>query len=228
LIHLFVNIKGKRNVNVFLSAKQLAMTKNFLTRLKETFHKFNIDPTQVGVKLEDEIKMSSEGKLSDGTMIYSTADAWGMGADIFTMDENGTHVAVGAGDYTLEDGTRVVVGEDGKIAEFGEPMEEEMSSEDLMKIIESLSEKVNSLTNEKTELATQLAVESDKAIKSSQEASTLKTELSSLKKTASASSIKDIKNQTLSKEKSQPVQKSFSQMTLKERILINIENMKSN
>jgi hypothetical protein len=204
------------------------MSKNFLSRLKETFHKFNIDPTQVGVQLENEIKLSSEGKLQDGTMIYSTADAWGVGADIYTMDESGSPVPVTAGEYILEDGTKVVVDDKGIIAEFGEKKEEEMSSEDLMKIIESLSEKVNALTNEKTELASQLATESEKAIKSSQEVSSLKTELSSLKKTASASSVKDTKTHAFAKEKSQASEKSYSQMTLKERILFNIEKSKSN
>jgi arsenate reductase-like glutaredoxin family protein len=204
------------------------MSKNFITRLKETFHKFNIDPSQVGVQLEDEIKLSSEGKLQDGTMIYSTADTWGVGADIYTMDENGTPVPVAAGAYILEDGTNVMVDENGFISQFGEPVEQEMSSEDLMKIIESLSEKVNALTIEKTELASQLATESEKAIKSSQEASSLKTELSSLKKTASASSVKDTKTHVFAKEKSQSPEKSWSQMTLKERILFNIEQSKSN
>jgi hypothetical protein len=178
--------------------------------------------------LEDEIKLSSEGKLQDGTMIYSTADAWGVGADIYTMDENGTPVPVAAGAYILEDGTSVMVDENGFIAEFGMKEEEMMSSEDLMKIIESLSEKVNALTNEKTELATQLANESEKAIKSSQEVSSLKTELSSLKKTASASSIKETKSHVFAKEKLQASEKSYAQMTLKERILFNIEQSKSN
>lgn len=204
------------------------MSKNFITRLKETFHKFNIDPSQVGVQLEEEIKMSSEGKLQDGTMIYSTADAWGVGADIYTMDENGTPVPVAAGEYILEDGTKVVVDDKGVIAEFGMKEEEMMSSEDLMKIIESLSEKVNALSNEKTELASQLAIESEKAINASKELSSVKTELSSLKKTASATSVKESKTHLFNKEKSQASEKSYSQMTLKERILFNIEQSKSN
>lgn len=204
------------------------MSKNFINRLKETFHKFNIDPAQVGVQLEEEIKMSSEGKLQDGTIIYSTADAWGVGADIYTMDENGTPVPVTAGEYILEDGTKVVVDEKGFIAEFGMEEEEKMSSEDLMKIIESLSEKVNALSNEKTELASQLAIESEKAINASKELASVKTELSSLKKTASTTSVKESKNHLFTKEKSQASEKSYSQMTLKERILFNIEQSKSN
>jgi hypothetical protein len=222
-----MNNEGNRCVYFFL-LERLTMSNNFLTRLKETFQKFNIDPSQVGVQLEDEIKLSSEGKLQDGTMIYSTADVWGVGADIYTMDESGKAVPVSAGEYVLEDGTKVMVDDKGIIAEFGEAMEQEMSSEDLMKIIESLSEKVNALTTEKTELATQLATESEKAIKSSQEVSSLKTELSSLKKTASASSIKETKSHVFAKEKSQASEKSYAQMTLKERILFNIEQSKSN
>lgn len=201
---------------------------SFINRLKETFQKFNIDPSQVGVQLESEIKMASEGKLQDGTMIYSTADSWSVGADCYTMDESGNPVPMTAGEYVMEDGSKMVIDDKGFVTEIASVEEEQMSSEDLMKIIESLSEKVNALTNEKTELASQLALESDKAIKSSKEVSSLKTELSALKKSASAPSVKESKSHSLTKEKSTPAEKTYNQMTLKERILFNLHNNKVN
>jgi ribosomal protein L29 len=218
-------ILGKENIELILTTNKMSM--NLIDRIKETFHKFNIEPSSVGVKLEEEsqITLASEGKLQDGTMIYSTADSWAVGSDCYTMDESGNPVPMSAGEYVLEDGSKMVVDDKGFITEIASVEEEQMSSEDF---IESLSEKVNALTNEKTELASQLANESEKSIKANKELASVKTELSALKKTASTTSIKEAKSHAFGKEKSAPVQKTYAQMTLKERILFNIENNKSN
>jgi hypothetical protein len=56
----------------------------------------------------------------------------------------------------------------------------------------------------------------------------LKTELSALKKSASAESVKDTKVELGKKVEPKSESKTYAQMTLKERILHNIENIKSN
>ena len=145
------------------------------------------------------------------------------------MDETGNPVPMASGEYTLEDGSICVVGEDGKIAEIKSVVkEEEMSSDDYMKIIQSLSEKLNSYIAQNTELATSLAKESAKVISITKDNSTLKTELSALKKSASAESVKDTKVELGRKASTPASEKSYAQMTLKERILHNIENIKTN
>ena len=114
----------------------------------------------------------------DGTKIYSTSAEWVVGADVYTKDADGNPVPVPAGDYILEDGvTKVSVGEDGLIAEISkEEQSTEMSSEDLVAVIGSLSERIAALENEKTELASAL----DNA----------KTELASVKKAPAVPSVK--------------------------------------
>ena len=178
---------------------------NIKEQIKSVFSKYGIDPSTVGIKFEEEtvteatateVKFAVEGTLNDGTKIYSTADEWVVGVDIYTQDAEGNPVPVPAGEYILEDGvTKVVVGEDGLIAEIErEEQSTEMSSEDLVAVIGSLSERIAALETEKTELAA--AVESAK-----NEVATVKAELASVKK---APAVPSVKSQEF-KKNAQPV-----------------------
>ena len=170
---------------------------NIKEQIKSVFSKYGIDPSTVGIKFEEEtaateapateVKFAVEGTLADGTKIYSTADEWVVGVDIYTQDAEGNPVPVPAGDYLLEDGvTKVTVGEDGKVASIEkEEQSTEMSSEDLVAVIGSLSERIAALESEKTELAA--AVESAK-----KDAEAVKAELASVKKAPAVPSVKSV------------------------------------
>jgi len=178
---------------------------NIKEQIKSVFNKYGIDPSTVGIKFEEEataeapateLKFAVEGTLSDGTKIYSTASEWVAGVDIYTQDADGNPVPVPAGEYMLEDGvTMVTVGEDGMVAMIGEmEMQTEMSSEDLVSVISTLSEQIASqntriaaLEGEKTELSAALA--------------SVKTELASVKK---APAVPSVKSQEF-KKNAQPV-----------------------
>ena len=178
---------------------------NIKEQIKSVFNKYGIDPSTVGIKFEEEtateaptteLKFAVEGTLSDGTKIYSTANEWVVGVDIYTQDAEGNPVPVPAGEYLLEDGvTKVVVGEDGMVAEIErEEQSTEMSSEDLVSVIGQLSERIAALEVEKTELAA--AVES-----ANNEVKSVKAELSSVKK---APAVPSVKSQEF-KKNAQPV-----------------------
>jgi hypothetical protein len=174
---------------------------NIKEQIKSVFNKYGIDPSTVGIKFEEEapaaeLKFAVEGTLSDGTKIYSTANEWVAGVDIYTQDAEGNPVPVPAGEYILEDGvTMVTVGEDGMVAMIGEmEVETEMSSEDLVAVIGQLSERIAALEVEKTELAA--AVES-----ANNEVKSVKAELSSVKK---APAVPSVKSQEF-KKNAQPV-----------------------
>ncbi len=165
-------------------------------QIKAVFAKYNIEPSALGIKFEDEsadaaeapateVKFAVEGTLADGTKIYSTADEWTVGVDIYTQDAEGNPVPVPAGEYILEDGvTKVYVAQDGIISEIEkEEQSTEMSSEDLVAVIGQLSERIAALETEKTELAA--AVETAK-----NEAQAAKTELASVKKAPAVPSVK--------------------------------------
>ena len=168
---------------------------NIKEQIKSVFNKYGIDPSSVGIKFEEEtaaaeapateVKFAVEGTLADGTKIYSTANEWVVGVDIYTQDAEGNPVPVPAGEYLLEDGvTTVYVGEDGMVSEISrEEQSTEMSSEDLVAVIGNLSERIAALEVEKTELAAQ--VENAK-----KEGEALKTELASVKKAPAVPSVK--------------------------------------
>lgn len=163
---------------------------NIKDQIKSVFSKYGIDPSSVGIKFEEEtaateVTFAAEGTLNDGTKIYSTSNEWVVGSDIFTKDADGNPVPVPAGEYLLEDGvTKVTVGEDGLIAEISkEEQSTEMSSDDLVAVIGSLSERIAALEAEKTELAA--AVESAK-----KDAEVVKAELASVKKAPAVPSVK--------------------------------------
>jgi uncharacterized small protein (DUF1192 family) len=163
---------------------------NIKDQIKSVFAKYGIDPSTVGIKFEEEtaateVTFAAEGTLNDGTKIYSTSNEWVVGSDIFTKDADGNPVPVPAGEYLLEDGvTKVTVGEDGLIAEISkEEQSTEMSSDDLVAVIGSLSERIAALESEKTELAA--AVESAK-----KDAEVVKAELASVKKAPAVPSVK--------------------------------------
>jgi hypothetical protein len=167
---------------------------NIKEQIKSVFSKYGIDPSTIGIKFEEEtaaeapateVKFAVEGTLNDGTKIYSTADEWVVGVDIYTQDAEGNPVPVPAGEYLLEDGvTKVYVGENGLIEGIErEEQSTEMSSEDLVAVIGQLSERIAALETEKTELAA--AVESAK-----NETASVKAELASVKKAPAVPSVK--------------------------------------
>ena len=167
---------------------------NIKEQIKSVFSKYGIDPSSVGIKFEEEtaaeapateVKFAVEGTLNDGTKIYSTANEWVVGVDIYTQDAEGNPVPVPAGEYILEDGvTKVVVGENGLVESIEkEEQSTEMSSEDLVAVIGQLSERIAALETEKTELAA--AVES-----ANSEVASVKAELASVKKAPAVPSVK--------------------------------------
>ena len=81
---------------------------------------------RVALGIEDEtIALAFEGKLSDGTIIVSEADALVEGVVVMVMTEDGTTIAVPVGSYEMEDGMTFVVEEEGIIASVGEAEVEE-------------------------------------------------------------------------------------------------------
>jgi len=185
---------------------QTSNMSNIKEQIKSVFNKYGIDPSSVGIKFEEEtaaaeapateVKFAVEGTLADGTKIYSTADEWVVGVDIYTQDAEGNPVPVPAGEYLLEDGvTTVYVGEDGMVSEIERAEQStEMSSEDLVAVIGQLSERIAALETEKTELAA--AVESAK-----KDAEVVKAELAKVKK---APAVPSVKSQEF-KKNAQPV-----------------------
>ena len=173
---------------------------------------------KLGVKLsgiDEPIKMSIEGKLEDGTVVASTADAFVEGAPIFVVDAEGNTTPAPDGEHKLEDGTTITV-EGGMITTVvtAAPAEEEMSAEDIEKNLNALVQKLSEVSSENEALKAKITeLEGTKA-----ELSRVKTELAALKKQPAAASVKDVK-QGVQKKQSAPAEKPWSQMTIVERMI---------
>jgi hypothetical protein len=197
---------------------------NLKESIKAIFQKFAVDPKAYGINLETEVALETEGKLQDGTPIYTSAESFAIGADVYTKDSEGNNMPAAQGRYMLETGEFIDVNELGQIAEMGIPeMEEEMSSVDLLNAIEKLTERVSSLEGTNESLTAELATAEGKIQELSSLLKNTKTELSSLKKQPAAASVKETKRVVLGAETKE---KPFAQMTLRERIIKNIENIK--
>ena len=86
---------------------------------------------RVALGIEEEtIALAYEGKLKDGTIIVSEADALAEGVAVMVMTEDGTTIDVPVGSYELEDGATFVVEEEGIIASMGEAEEVEAGDKD--------------------------------------------------------------------------------------------------
>lgn len=197
---------------------------NLKESIKAIFQKFSVDPKAYGINLETEVNLEVEARLKDGTPIFTSAESFAVGVDVYTKDSEGNKVPAAQGRYELETGEYLDVNELGQVAEMGVPeMEEEMSSQDLVTAIEKLTERVASLENTNNSLNAELTKAEDKIEELSAQLKSTKTELSSLRKQPAAPSVKEQKRVILGAEKND---KPFAQMTLRERIIKNIENIK--
>lgn len=81
---------------------------------------------------EEEISLSFQAKLEDGTIIVSEADELAEGVDISVLAEDGSVLPLPAGEYRTEDALAIVVEEEGIVASVSQeeaPAEDEVSEE---------------------------------------------------------------------------------------------------
>lgn len=192
-------------------------------KVRDIFQSFKIDPKDIFLE-EEEVNLELEAKLADGTSIYTTAAEWGAAADVYMKDESGANAPLQAGDYQLEDGRMVVVGEDSKIVEIKEmevedEVEQEMSSEDLLSTIESLGARIAALEGEKAELMSQINNVQVENISKATELSSVKKELQTIKKLPAAESVKVKRTEVaLARNQKEVKEKTYSAMTVQERV----------
>lgn len=179
-----------------------------------------------GIKLsgiEEPVTMSIEGKLEDGTLIASTADAFIEGAPLFIIDAEGATTPAPDGEHRLEDGTVVTVSEGMITTVVAVEEEMEMSAEDIEKNLNEMAEKLSAVTTENEALKAKITeLEGTKA-----ELSKIKTELAALKKQPAAPSVKEVK-QTAQTQKPEKVEKNLYKMSYVERIAFLREQKNNN
>lgn len=131
----------------------------------------------VGIELESQEVKLAQATLENGTVIESEDFAVGSEVFIVTEDEK---VALPVGEYTLEDGEKLVVEEEGIIASIGAaeepeaeeaPAEEEMASEEVYATkeevaeLKSMIEEIKAMLEPKEEMSSEEATELSEEVK---------------------------------------------------------------
>jgi len=105
--------------------------------IQDILNKFTPMLSKHGIKLSVEetaapeatpVAMAVEGALADGSMIYSSADAFAEGVDVFVMDADGNPTPLADGEYTMDNGMTIVVAA-GVIESMAEAITEEPTVE---------------------------------------------------------------------------------------------------
>jgi len=72
-----------------------------------------------------------EAILDDGRTIVTEEEDWSAGVEVRVLSEDGTAVALEAGNYALEDGTALVIDENSLLVSLGDAEEEEVVEEEM-------------------------------------------------------------------------------------------------
>jgi hypothetical protein len=108
-----------------------------MNMIQDILNKFTPMLSKHGIKLSVEetaapeatpVAMAVEGALADGSMIYSSADAFAEGVDVFVMDADGNPTPLADGEYTMDNGMTIVVAA-GVIESMAEAITEEPTVE---------------------------------------------------------------------------------------------------
>ena len=100
---------------------------NIQQRVQDILNKFDVNLTVT----EEKSTELAEVTLENGTVVY-TDDEFVVGAEAYIINDEGERISVPAGDYELNDGRLLVIGEGGAIEEIKgaeEPAEEPVAEE---------------------------------------------------------------------------------------------------
>lgn len=117
-------------------------------RISEIFDKYSV---QLEVEEKTEVKFAT-ATLESGQEIQTEAESFAVGAAVFVVNDEGEQIPLPDGEYTLEDGSMLVVSEGAIVevneastepeVEAGEDKEEEMSAEEVEASSEVLTREV--------------------------------------------------------------------------------------
>ena len=83
-------------------------------RVQDVFNRFNVNLTVNRTDL-------AEAALDNGTVIYTDADAFAEVVEVYIINDEGERIPLPPGDYTLQDGSVISVGEGGVVTAMTSP-----------------------------------------------------------------------------------------------------------
>ena len=125
---------------------------NIQQRVQDILNRFDVNLTVT----EEKSTELAEVTLENGTVVY-TDDEFVVGAEAYIINDEGERISVPAGDYELNDGRLLVIGEGGAIEEIKgaeEPAEEPVAEEAEAERVEQSADEPEA-TEEVTEEATE-------------------------------------------------------------------------
>lgn len=125
-------------------------------RVQEVFNKFNVKLT---VTEEPRTEMA-EAALDNGTVVYTDAEAFAEGVEAYIINDEGEKIPLPPGDYALEDGRTLVIGEGGLVSSIGEPSEEEVEASEEVEVEIEAEEEPGYVTKAEVEEMIKAALES--------------------------------------------------------------------
>ena len=107
--------------------------KTIATMLREAADK--LDSNKPEEKKGKKIEMAAQGKLENGQIIATPADEWAEGVEVFVVPDEGEPFPLAPGDYTLDNGAKMTVAEEGVVnsIESGEGSPEGGEGEEMKK-----------------------------------------------------------------------------------------------
>jgi len=164
--------------------------------------KLSVDESAEVTKEEtaEALKFMVETALEDGTIVFTPAESWDLGVEIYTKDADGNPVALVDGDYIVADGTVLSVVE-GKVSaitppapEAEAPMVEEAQAEAEVLTKQYVDDALSTLTEQfnslKAEFEKMLSSKEIEMAEVSKELDTVKAAYSALSSQAAAVSVK--------------------------------------
>tara|TARA_R110000824_G_scaffold180531_1_gene360998 strand:- start:396 stop:1139 length:744 start_codon:yes stop_codon:yes gene_type:complete len=80
-------------------------------RINELFTKFNLSLSTV-----EKTELMAEATLENGTIIFTDAEGFEDGSEVYIVNEEGEKIPLPDGEYTLEDGRTLTIADSGKIS----------------------------------------------------------------------------------------------------------------
>jgi hypothetical protein len=92
--------------------------------MKETLEKIKT-LLSIDNKESKEVKMYAEMILDDGRVVATEDEQFMIGSEVFVVNDDGDASPLSAGSYTMEDGAKLTIDDNGKILDMGEEKEAE-------------------------------------------------------------------------------------------------------
>ena len=106
--------------------------KTIKQRVMEIFQKNNVNLSVEEPKEEVAEVELTEAELEDGQVVYTDAEGWAEGVNVYVKNDDGEKINVPVGEYPLKDGGVLIVEEDGIVKEIRTEEVKEESTEEVV------------------------------------------------------------------------------------------------